>query len=237
MAWQPTRVVPGLTQYLAAKGLASAPTQRDAEASRADATCGGPRLIQMESSGRVEPDRPLSPHRHPAKRPKVDERARTQLSTSSTGAPAVVGSDSLPAPEFSSVISAESIHDLPPLLRDTLLPFQREGVNFAINKGGRVMLADDMGLGSTIPLLHALCCVSLSFMLPIFLHRDHTGYRSHLAAARSLARPRRDAGEHARCVGRGAGALAAAGASSRFHQDVVGALPQLHLFSCSHCSP
>ncbi|KAJ7345934.1 hypothetical protein JRQ81_001884 [Phrynocephalus forsythii] len=35
-----------------------------------------------------------------------------------------------------------------------LMPFQREGVNFAISKEGRLLLADDMGLGKTI---QAIC--------------------------------------------------------------------------------
>ncbi|XP_055967956.1 SWI/SNF-related matrix-associated actin-dependent regulator of chromatin subfamily A-like protein 1 [Sorex fumeus] len=39
-------------------------------------------------------------------------------------------------------------------LVSSLLPFQRVGVNFAIAKGGRLLLADDMGLGKTI---QALC--------------------------------------------------------------------------------
>ncbi|NXU47291.1 SMAL1 protein, partial [Turnix velox] len=36
----------------------------------------------------------------------------------------------------------------------SLMPFQREGVNFAISKNGRLLLADDMGLGKT---LQAIC--------------------------------------------------------------------------------
>ncbi|XP_061465214.1 SWI/SNF-related matrix-associated actin-dependent regulator of chromatin subfamily A-like protein 1 isoform X2 [Rhineura floridana] len=36
----------------------------------------------------------------------------------------------------------------------SLMPFQREGVNFAISKEGRLLLADDMGLGKTI---QAIC--------------------------------------------------------------------------------
>ncbi|NXJ15467.1 SMAL1 protein, partial [Odontophorus gujanensis] len=36
----------------------------------------------------------------------------------------------------------------------SLMPFQREGVNFAILKSGRLLLADDMGLGKTI---QAIC--------------------------------------------------------------------------------
>ncbi|XP_016052256.1 PREDICTED: SWI/SNF-related matrix-associated actin-dependent regulator of chromatin subfamily A-like protein 1 isoform X2 [Miniopterus natalensis] len=41
-----------------------------------------------------------------------------------------------------------------PKLVSNLLPFQRAGVNFAIAKGGRLLLADDMGLGKTI---QAIC--------------------------------------------------------------------------------
>ncbi|XP_066137047.1 SWI/SNF-related matrix-associated actin-dependent regulator of chromatin subfamily A-like protein 1 isoform X4 [Saccopteryx bilineata] len=41
-----------------------------------------------------------------------------------------------------------------PKLVSNLLPFQRAGVNFAIAKGGRLLLADDMGLGKT---LQAIC--------------------------------------------------------------------------------
>ncbi|NXH22080.1 SMAL1 protein, partial [Bucco capensis] len=36
----------------------------------------------------------------------------------------------------------------------SLMPFQREGVNFAVFRNGRVLLADDMGLGKTI---QAIC--------------------------------------------------------------------------------
>lgn len=39
-------------------------------------------------------------------------------------------------------------------LVDNLMPFQREGVSFAISKRGRLLLADDMGLGKTI---QAIC--------------------------------------------------------------------------------
>jgi hypothetical protein len=42
---------------------------------------------------------------------------------------------------------------LDPFLWDSLMPFQREGVKFALSRGGRVYLADDMGLGKTIQAL------------------------------------------------------------------------------------
>ncbi|XP_068931285.1 SWI/SNF-related matrix-associated actin-dependent regulator of chromatin subfamily A-like protein 1 isoform X2 [Petaurus breviceps papuanus] len=39
-------------------------------------------------------------------------------------------------------------------LVSSLMPFQRTGVNFAVSRGGRLLLADDMGLGKTI---QAIC--------------------------------------------------------------------------------
>uniref|UniRef100_A0A6Q2YA40 SWI/SNF-related matrix-associated actin-dependent regulator of chromatin subfamily A-like protein 1 n=1 Tax=Esox lucius TaxID=8010 RepID=A0A6Q2YA40_ESOLU len=39
-------------------------------------------------------------------------------------------------------------------LTRSLMPFQREGVNFAVSKEGRLLLADDMGLGKTV---QAIC--------------------------------------------------------------------------------
>ena len=39
---------------------------------------------------------------------------------------------------------------VPRSLLDSLLPFQREGVSFALKRKGRVLIADDMGLGKTL---------------------------------------------------------------------------------------
>ncbi|KAI1898317.1 hypothetical protein AGOR_G00071080 [Albula goreensis] len=41
-----------------------------------------------------------------------------------------------------------------PALTRCLMPFQRDGVNFAVSREGRLLLADDMGLGKTI---QAIC--------------------------------------------------------------------------------
>nr|XP_019945745.1 PREDICTED: SWI/SNF-related matrix-associated actin-dependent regulator of chromatin subfamily A-like protein 1 [Paralichthys olivaceus] len=41
-----------------------------------------------------------------------------------------------------------------PSLTNSLMPFQREGVNFAVFNQGRLLLADDMGLGKTV---QAIC--------------------------------------------------------------------------------
>ena len=38
-----------------------------------------------------------------------------------------------------------------PRLAAALLPFQREGVEFVLRKGGRALIAHDMGLGKTLP--------------------------------------------------------------------------------------
>ena len=35
---------------------------------------------------------------------------------------------------------------LPPALQDALMPFQRAGVQFALRRGGRALIADEMGL-------------------------------------------------------------------------------------------
>jgi SWI/SNF-related matrix-associated actin-dependent regulator 1 of chromatin subfamily A len=39
---------------------------------------------------------------------------------------------------------------MPKELESQLLPFQREGVRFALKRGGRVLIADEMGLGKTL---------------------------------------------------------------------------------------
>lgn len=39
---------------------------------------------------------------------------------------------------------------IPQAMRDTLLPFQREGVAFGLGHGGRLLLADEMGVGKTV---------------------------------------------------------------------------------------
>ncbi|XP_019643922.1 PREDICTED: DNA annealing helicase and endonuclease ZRANB3-like [Branchiostoma belcheri] len=43
-----------------------------------------------------------------------------------------------------------SLQCLPSALRDKLMPFQREGVKFALKKNGRCLIGDEMGLGKTL---------------------------------------------------------------------------------------
>ncbi|XP_048341561.1 SWI/SNF-related matrix-associated actin-dependent regulator of chromatin subfamily A-like protein 1 [Sphaerodactylus townsendi] len=51
-------------------------------------------------------------------------------------------------------IPEADLSDVDPKVVASLMPFQREGVNFAISREGRLLLADDMGLGKTI---QAIC--------------------------------------------------------------------------------
>ncbi|XP_023933415.1 SWI/SNF-related matrix-associated actin-dependent regulator of chromatin subfamily A-like protein 1 [Lingula anatina] len=46
---------------------------------------------------------------------------------------------------------------VPDTLTGSLMPFQRDGVNFAISREGRVIIADDMGLGKTIQSICVAC--------------------------------------------------------------------------------
>uniref|UniRef100_H2TQN7 SWI/SNF-related matrix-associated actin-dependent regulator of chromatin subfamily A-like protein 1 n=1 Tax=Takifugu rubripes TaxID=31033 RepID=H2TQN7_TAKRU len=54
----------------------------------------------------------------------------------------------------SSDIPEADLSSIDPTLTCSLMPFQREGVNFAVSKQGRLLLADDMGLGKTV---QAIC--------------------------------------------------------------------------------
>lgn len=44
----------------------------------------------------------------------------------------------------------ELLGKLPPHLKESLLPFQKEGVKYSLKRGGRCLLADEMGVGKTI---------------------------------------------------------------------------------------
>ncbi|XP_063733742.1 DNA annealing helicase and endonuclease ZRANB3 isoform X2 [Eleginops maclovinus] len=45
---------------------------------------------------------------------------------------------------------SQQLSGLPPKLLQRLMPFQRDGVEFALSKNGRCMIADEMGLGKTV---------------------------------------------------------------------------------------
>ncbi len=47
---------------------------------------------------------------------------------------------------------------LPATLSAALLPFQHQGVRFGLQHNGRVMLADEMGVGKTLQAIALACC-------------------------------------------------------------------------------
>ena len=67
-----------------------------------------------------------------------------------------------PAPDVALRIlrSAAAVPDdtdrysaIPPRLEAALMPFQRDGVKFALSRGGRTLIGDEMGLGKTVQAL------------------------------------------------------------------------------------
>ncbi|XP_051908285.1 DNA annealing helicase and endonuclease ZRANB3 isoform X2 [Hippocampus zosterae] len=61
----------------------------------------------------------------------------------------VDGSDPL-QPSHCDTRWSQQMSGLPHKLLQRLMPFQREGVQFALSKNGRCMIADEMGLGKTV---------------------------------------------------------------------------------------
>jgi len=49
--------------------------------------------------------------------------------------------------EIPKRVPDEEFEKIDPVIVGALLEFQREGVSFGISRGGRVLIADDMGLG------------------------------------------------------------------------------------------
>ncbi|KAG0605049.1 hypothetical protein M758_9G027500 [Ceratodon purpureus] len=52
----------------------------------------------------------------------------------------------------------ELLLNLPPRLSKTLLPFQKDGVKFGLKRGGRCLIADEMGVGKTIQAIAIASC-------------------------------------------------------------------------------
>lgn len=53
----------------------------------------------------------------------------------------------------------EKYDQIPTHIESKLLPFQRDGVRFALQHGGRILLADEMGLGKTLQAIAVTTCV------------------------------------------------------------------------------
>lgn len=59
------------------------------------------------------------------------------------------------------------IAKLPRTLLDVLLPFQHDGLRFALRRGARCLIADDMGLGKTLQVtkfIVVMICVWLNYV-------------------------------------------------------------------------
>ncbi|XP_037617581.1 DNA annealing helicase and endonuclease ZRANB3 isoform X2 [Sebastes umbrosus] len=52
---------------------------------------------------------------------------------------------------------SQQLSGLPHKLLQRLMPFQREGVEFALSRNGRCMIADEMGLGKTVQAIAVAC--------------------------------------------------------------------------------
>ena len=51
---------------------------------------------------------------------------------------------------------------MPQHLQKALMPFQRAGVHFALSREGRVLLADEMGVGKTVQAIAMASCYRVS---------------------------------------------------------------------------
>ncbi|CAL9138479.1 unnamed protein product [Musa acuminata var. zebrina] len=80
----------------------------------------------------------------------------------------------------SAVPDLRDLYDrMPSYVESKLLPFQREGIRFMLQHGGRALLADEMGLGKTLQALDfgpRSCIELLSSSLLILFKLDHLIY-------------------------------------------------------------
>lgn len=53
---------------------------------------------------------------------------------------------------------AARLESMPASLAAALLPFQREGVSFALARQGRALIADEMGVGKTLQAIALASC-------------------------------------------------------------------------------
>lgn len=47
---------------------------------------------------------------------------------------------------------------MPAKLQEKLMGFQREGIKFALKRGGRLLVGDEMGLGKTVQAIGIMAC-------------------------------------------------------------------------------
>ena len=77
--------------------------------------------------------------------------AQGQAGAMSAGSASLPSGGGVPDSDAAADASAEDkLQTLPPDLLASLMPFQREGVKFAVRHSGRVLIGDEMGLGKTL---------------------------------------------------------------------------------------
>ena len=57
-----------------------------------------------------------------------------------------------------AIDDSERFDKLPSKLQERLMGFQREGIRFALRKGGRLLIGDEMGLGKTVQAIAIMAC-------------------------------------------------------------------------------
>lgn len=80
----------------------------------------------------------------------------------------------------------ERLDCMPVPLAKALLPFQREGVRFGIAHRGRMLLADEMGVGKTVQAIALASCYQARILSCPCLHEPSRGVKV-LVDARILA--------------------------------------------------
>ena len=58
---------------------------------------------------------------------------------------------------------------MPIHLRQALMPFQQAGVRFALRREGRILLADEMGVGKTVQAIAVASCYKVRLVLQSYL--------------------------------------------------------------------
>lgn len=62
------------------------------------------------------------------------------------------------APRSSKSCQLERFESVPLPMREALVPFQAEGVKFALAHNGRALIADEMGVGKTLQAIAVATC-------------------------------------------------------------------------------
>lgn len=57
------------------------------------------------------------------------------------------------------------------------MPFQSEGVRFGLERGGRVLIGDEMGVGKTVQAITLASCYQVRNCLRLFLYHPILPYR------------------------------------------------------------